>query len=149
MRAPARRPRIYAAHPQTSYGTPQEAGCLDALARQLPGAEIVDPSRLYSTDAGWLADWPKMLGSLSGLVVFADAGATIGAGCWREIGDALARRLPVAVLEGRLLRELAGIELLPVGSRSPRRVGFLVSGRSLADGYLPGLSPVDNLRIHF
>ncbi len=57
-------PRVYVAHPMTSYGTDHERVCLAALAGLLPGVELFDPSRRYQTDAAWLRAWPRVLDTL-------------------------------------------------------------------------------------
>lgn len=113
-----RRPRIYVAHPMTAYGTPWEAKALAELGRMLPGVELVDPSVRYSSDAGWLRAWPRMLRSLAGLVVLADEAGTVGTGVLREIVDALAAGVALAAFDSeRGLVELVGLELVEAGSR--------------------------------
>jgi hypothetical protein len=128
-------PRIYVAHPVTTYGTLHEAACLDALAELLPGSDLVDPATIWTTSAQWLDAWPAMVQTLAGLVVFAAVDGSVGAGVLREVADALAFGVPSAVFEERPGRgavpglfELAGVELLRPENRSPQRVGVLVPG---------------------
>jgi hypothetical protein len=125
--------KIYAAHPMASYGTPREACMLAHLARLFPEAEVVNPAEQgWETGADWLAAWAALLPALDLLVVFAAPDETIGAGCLREVTDALVRRVPVLVLDRRgRLRAFGGVrckELAP----SPRSIGWLVLGE-LAD----------------
>ncbi|MGH9293785.1 MAG: hypothetical protein ACRD0B_00500 [Acidimicrobiales bacterium] len=124
------RPRVYAAHPQASYGAERERGCLSALAELLPQCELYDPSGRYLTDAAWLRAWPRVVRTLSGLIVFGDEDGSIGVGCLREIADCERYYLPVAMLDAECRpRVLAGLRFLPDSSRSPRRVAYLVAGR--------------------
>ena len=64
------RPRVYAAHPIVTYGTARERDCLASLRTVLPGVDLYDRAGRYSTDAGWLRAWPRVLSTISGLVVF-------------------------------------------------------------------------------
>jgi hypothetical protein len=121
--------KVYAAHPITSYGTEHEARMLAHLTAYFPEAEIVNPSaQSWQTDDDWLADWGALLPSLDLLVVFAAPDGTIGAGCLREVADALARCVPVLVLDRRgHLCGFGGVrcrELVP----RPRSIGRLVLG---------------------
>lgn len=121
--------KLYAAHPMTCYGTEHEARMLAHLAAHFPEAEVINPSAQgWVTDNDWLADWGALLPTLDLLVIFAAPDGTIGAGCLREVADALARCVPVLTLddEGKL-RAFAGLsvdELTP----SPRAIGRLVLG---------------------
>lgn len=57
MTVPGGRPRIYAAHPMTTYGTDHERAYLDALAALLPSAEIIDPGSIaHPACSGWATD---------------------------------------------------------------------------------------------
>jgi len=121
--------RVYAAHPMTSYGTGHEARMLAHLGRHFPEAEVVNPSAQgWVSDDDWLADWGALLPILDLLVVFAGPDGTIGAGCLREIADALARCIPVLTLDNDgQLRAFGGLsvdELTP----SPRAIGRLALG---------------------
>jgi hypothetical protein len=123
------RPRVYAAHPMTSYGTEHERTCLDTLAALLRGVEIIDPATRYRTNAGWLRAWPRLLSTLSGLVVFADETGTVGAGCLREVVDAVAAGLPVLMLDDdHHLCELAALDLLPSDIPSRTHAAWPVAG---------------------
>lgn len=123
-----RRARVYVAHPIVTYGTARERDCLAVLREQLPGVELYDPAGRYRREHGWQRAWPKVLASLSGLVVFGAKDGTIGTGCLRELTDALAWGLPVAGLGGDVLKEIGGVQLLPVPWRTARHVGRLVLG---------------------
>ena len=133
-------PRIYTARSMTSYGTDHARCALAGIAKALPGAELVDPEQaLWATDADWLAEWPGILGSLAGLVVFADRTGTVGTGCLRELVDAVMAGLPLAAWEPPAgLVELVGFELVEPGARSPRRAAFLDYGGPLPRGAFPG-----------
>ena len=96
-----RRPRVYAAHPIVTYGTARERDCLAALERLLRGVDIYDPAGRYRTNKGWLRAWPRVLSTLSGLVVFGTRDGVVGLGCLREIADAREAGVPVAMLDHR------------------------------------------------
>jgi hypothetical protein len=133
-----RRPRVYAAHPIATYGTARERDCLAALAVLLPGAELYDPSGRYRTNLAWRRAWPRVLGTLSGLVVFGNREGVVGIGCLLEVADARGRGLPVAVLDHRCrLRALGGFG--PT-RRSPtaRRTAVLLSGSPVDPAGFPG-----------
>lgn len=133
------RPRIYAAHPQTSYKTDHADRRLAALARLLPPSrfEIIDPEdAAWPTDAAWRRDWSEILDGLTGLVVFSADDGTIGSGCLRELGDAIAAGLPVAGLDDDGLHEIEGVSFETVQWRTARRVGALVLGKLLDAGEL-------------
>jgi hypothetical protein len=123
------RPRIYAAHPITAYGSALERERLSLLRRSLPNAEIFDPAGRYATSVAWRRTWPRVLGTLSGLVVFSAADGSIGTGCLRELIDAMATQLPVVGLDGGGLRQLQGVRLLDDQTRTPRRAAALLLGR--------------------
>lgn len=114
-------PHVYVAHPVVSYGTPEEARALARLAELLPGCELVDPAGMFADGKDWLRRWPKLLANLDGLVLVPAKDGTIGAGCWRELGDAWAARLPVAMLHRRQLCEAAAVKVATVeaGPRFP------------------------------
>lgn len=122
------RPRVYLAHPITTYGTAHEAAVTARIAEILPGVELFDPSGRYVEEGEWEQAWPEVLRSLSGLVVFGDEDETIGTGCWREIGDALSCYLPVAALSETTLCHLAGVALMPAWKRTRSRAGLLLYG---------------------
>ena len=132
------RPRVYAAHPMAAYGTIYERRSLAAIRRLLPGVELVDPAGRYTTDAGWLRAWPRLVRTLSGVVVFAAEDGTVGTGCLREIADAMTWLLPVAVLGDGHLCELAGLDLVPDSGRTARRAAFPVPGEPVAWELLRG-----------
>ena len=90
--------RLYAAHPLTSYGTAYEARQLTCLREHFPGADVLDPAAMFSSNGDWLAKWPEVLGTLDALAVFADHGGHIGAGVLRELSDAIGAGLPVLAL---------------------------------------------------
>lgn len=121
--------KLYAAHPMTSYGTGHEAHMLAHLVANFPEAEVVNPSaRGWVSDAEWLAAWEALLGDLDLLVVFAAPDGTIGAGCLREVADALARCIPVLALDNDgQLRAFGGLSVDEPVPR-PRSIGRLVLG---------------------
>ncbi len=122
------RRRVYVAHPQISYGTARERDCLAALRAVLPEAELYDPAGRYRTDAGWLRAWPRVLPTLSGLVVFGTRDGVVGVGCLQEIAEARGTGLPVAMLDHRCrARSYAGLAL-PTRAPTPRRAAVLIPG---------------------
>jgi hypothetical protein len=123
-----RRPRVYAAHPIVTYGSARERDCLAALRRLLPGVEIYDPAWRYRTNEGWLRAWPRVLSTLSGLVVFGTRDGVIGLGCLREIAGARQAGLLVAMLDHRCRsRTYAGLSPR-TRTPTPRRAAMLVPG---------------------
>lgn len=131
------KPRVYAAHPLTSYGSEWAAKCLRRLRKLLPDVEIIDPEdKGWSADS-WLDEWPSVLGSLSAVVVFGDEGGTVGTGCIREVTEAVFLGRPVWAFDGRRLTELAGFEFMPEGRRTARRAAVLIGGRRLERPALP------------
>jgi len=121
-------PRVYVAHPVTCYGTEHEARSLAALRLLLPHCELLDPSQLYASAEHWLRAWPKVLLTLAGLVVFGAEDCSIGAGCVRELSDALAMGVAVVGFDGEQLREIDGLRLFALPWRDRSRVGTLVLG---------------------
>ena len=131
-------PRIYVAHPMTSYGSPHEQHCLGELAQLLPDVKLVNPAGRYESDAEWLRDWPRLVPTLAGLVCFADATGTIGTGCLREITDTVAAGIALAAFEpGTGLVELVGIELVEPAVRNRARAAFLDYGHRIDQARWP------------
>ena len=130
----ALRPRLYVAHPIVTYGTARERHCLDALRSILPDVELYDPAGRYSTNAAWRRAWPRVLKTLSGLVVFTSHDGTIGAGCMRELIDALVRNLPIAGLEEGMLHEIDAVRFLAPRRLTACRTGRLVLGDQIDPG---------------
>lgn len=132
--------KVYAAHPMTCYGSTYAAEQLAGMAVALPGAQIVDPEHAgWETSADWRREWPTILDTLAGLVVFADRLGTIGTGCMAEIADAIAAGVPVAGWhEDGGLVELVGLELVEAESRSAARAAFVLLGDVLGRGDFPG-----------
>jgi hypothetical protein len=123
-----RKARVYVAHPIGTYGTAWEHECLAALQDLLLDVELYDPARRYSTSAMWRRAWPRVLETLSGLVVFASFDGNIGAGCMREVLDAITWGIPVACLERGTLHEIEGLQLLMPQQLTPWRARRLVLG---------------------
>ena len=120
--------RIYCAHPIVTYGTAHERDCLAALRGLLPEADLYDPAGRYSTSVGWLRAWPRVLSTISGLVVFGTRDGVVGVGCLREIADARRFGLPFAMLDHRCrARTYAGL-VLPPRAPTSRRAAVLVPG---------------------
>ena len=127
--ATTRRPRLYAAHPMTCYRSEHERACLDALAGHFPGAEIVNPATRGWTNDTWRRAWPRLVMTLSTLVIFPDEDGTVGTGCLREVADAIAAGVPVAVLDPCFgLCELGGFDLLPPDMRTRAATAWPVAG---------------------
>jgi hypothetical protein len=124
--------RLYVSHPISSYGTSRESTCLSRLEATLPEVELLNPAQLFSSDGDWLATWPVLLETLSGIVLFPASDLSIGVGCLREVAGGLLHRLPVVAMDGhRSLRHLLGFRLLPERTRCPRRVATLLYGPRL------------------
>jgi hypothetical protein len=133
-----RRPRAYLAHPMTAYGTDHEAACLGELARLLTGWDLVDPAVRYASSAGWLRAWPRLVPTLSAVVVFADESGTIASGCLRELADAVTAMIPVVAFKPEVgLIELIGVQLVDPLERVPQRAGSLVLGGHVDPSRLP------------
>ena len=132
-----RRPKVYAAHPMTCYGTTHERASLDTLARLFPGAEIVDPAGIFASSTEWLDHWPDVLDGLDALVLFADEHGMVGAGCVREVADAIAAGVPVGYLDVYFgVCELGGFDLLPPTMRTRSSTAWPVAGEQVAPGAL-------------
>ncbi len=137
--ATARRPRVYGAHPMVSYRSEHERTCLDTLAELFTHAEIVNPAERSWTNAGWRRAWPRLLATLSGLVLFADEDGTVGTGCLREVADAIAAGVPVAYLDPDFgLCELAGLDLVPAEMRTRASTAWPIAGEQIDPGALFG-----------
>ena len=127
-----RRPRLYAAHPMTCYGTEHERACLDTLAGLFGDAEIIDPATRGWTNDTWRRAWPRLVVTLAALVLFPDEDGTVGTGCLREVADAIAAGVPVAVLDAYFgLCELGGLDLLPDAMRTRAAVAWPVAGEQV------------------
>jgi hypothetical protein len=124
------RPPVYVAHPMTGYGTPHAVACLDALGALLPDARLIDPATVFASDAEWQRSWPRLVRRLWGFVIFGAEDGTVGAGCIRELADAIAMGVPVAGFDnGRRLREILSFDLIDEATRSARRTGTMQLGR--------------------
>jgi hypothetical protein len=135
------RPRVYAAHPIVTYGSARERDCIASLHSLLPEADVYNPAGRYSTPAGWRRAWPRVLASLSGLVVFGTRDGVVGMGCLREIADAHRVGLPIAMLDRRChARTYAGL-VLPPRAATARRAAVLVPGEPVDLRELIGLPP--------
>jgi hypothetical protein len=83
-----------------------------------------------------------VLGGLSSFVVFAGTDGTIGAGCIRELTDALVRHIPIAGFHEGSLRTIEGIELLPIPFRSARSTALLLLADPInPDKFVPSGEP--------
>jgi hypothetical protein len=121
---------VYVAHPLAAYGTAHAAACLDIVAGLLPGARLIDPAVTFASAAEWRRAWPRLVRVLGGFVIFGAADGTIGAGCIRELSDAIAVRVPIAGFDlGRGLQEISGFDLIESDSRTARRTAGLRLGR--------------------
>ena len=132
------RPRVYAAHPMTCYGTLHERRCVAAIRRQLPGVQVLNPAGLFASSDDWRDRWPEVRDDLDGLVIFADERGAVGSGCLVEIVDAHRLIVPVGLLvpgDGCLHR-LAGLNfpMLP----TPRDAARPVAGGALTWQVTPG-----------
>ncbi|HXQ58436.1 MAG TPA: hypothetical protein VN799_00010 [Acidimicrobiales bacterium] len=89
---------LYVASPVTAYGTPHRGRALAGIRAEVgAGTVILDPAVLFTTDAEWLAEWPRLVRSLDMLVIVPAADRTVGAGVLREVSDALAHCVPVSL----------------------------------------------------
>jgi hypothetical protein len=113
----------------SSYGSDHAATCFDAIGELLPGARLIDPAAVYASDAEWLASWPRLVRTLKAFVIFGEPDGATGAGCIRELADAVALGVPVAGFDiEQGLREILGFDLFGTGCRSARRLGTLRLG---------------------
>jgi hypothetical protein len=129
-----RNPLVYLAHPIATYGTEWSVRCLDAVARHWPNAEVVDPAVRFASNAEWLADWPVIAPTLRALVVVGDESGTVGAGCLRELVDAIFWGVGVFTLVERRgvlrLARLSGLDV-PQGANA-RAAAVLRPGRGIS-----------------
>ncbi len=99
---PRRGAALYLAAPLSTYNTPRyEWALLWLRTCAPPGVPIIHARDAFTSTADWRARWPAVLARLAGLVFIADEAGYIGAGVWREMGDALAHGLPVLYLDDR------------------------------------------------
>jgi hypothetical protein len=123
-------PLVYAAHPVTTYGTDREQDALARIGYFAAPTQVIDPATRYRSTEDWLADWPELLSTLSGLIVFADADGTIGAGCLRELTDAWRLGIPAALLDDNGdLRHVSTLRIVPACHRTALRMAVVVGGR--------------------
>jgi hypothetical protein len=115
----------------SSYGTLHERRCVAAIRRLLPGAELVNPARMFASADDWRDRWPEVLDDIDGLVLFADERGAVGSGCLVEVVDAHRLLVPVALLDPatRKLHRLAGLDFPPIPT--PRDAGHPVAGEVL------------------
>jgi hypothetical protein len=128
--AKKQKPIVYAAHPMTTYGTAIEAFALGRISELVPGATVVNPATRYVDSVHWQTDWPRLLPTLSCLVVFGDEDGSIGTGCLKELANAWWLDIPVAMLDGAgVAHRLAEMTVRPDQMRDPCRTVSLVPGR--------------------
>ena len=134
------RPRVYVCHPMTCYASDYAEHQIAGITSALAHCEIVDPEDCHWTsNEAWLREWPGILASLAGLVIFADHAGTVGVGCLHEIVDAVMLGVPLAAWEpGAGLVDLVGVELVEPDSRSAARAAFLDYGAPLTARTFPG-----------
>lgn len=138
-----RAPLVYVAHPVTTYGTARERKLLARVADHLAPAQVIDPAVRYRSRAHWLDDWPRLVGSISGLVVFTDVDGTIGAGCLGELTDAWRLEIPVALVDDHgAFRHVPTLRIVPHGRRTALRTAVVVGGRQFDLAAALGQPPV-------
>jgi hypothetical protein len=120
---------IYVSHPVVSYDSDHERTALADLGRLLPNARIINPATRYLSTSSWESDWPTLVAQLSALIVFGAEDNSVGAGCLREIADAIVHVVPIRVLRRGDLYELASLRFRPAQRRSPARLATVVAGK--------------------
>jgi hypothetical protein len=125
------RPRVYIAHPLSTYGTLHERRSLAALRRLLPGVRLLNPAAMFASSPDWLERWPDVLDGIDALVVVPDEGGAVGAGVVRELCDAHGVLVPVALFNPgtEKLHRLARLDFPPVPN--PWDAGRPVAGEAL------------------
>jgi len=103
-----------------------------ALAALFPDDLLLNPAEMFATSTEWLIAWPRLVRRLDAMVAFPATDGTVGAGVVKELLDAVVYRIPVAVLDGGALVELAGVDMLGHRQRTALRVGRLVTGRRVS-----------------
>ena len=89
-----RRPRIYAAHPMTTYGMGIEAFAIARIAELLPGVDVINPATRYMDSEHWQTYWPLLVPTLSGLSCSETRTGPSGqgaSGSWRTPGVGTSR----------------------------------------------------------
>jgi hypothetical protein len=106
----------------------------------MEGWEIIDPAAVFADTTDWLARWPSLHRDLSVVIVFGDEAGYVGAGCLREVSDAIVAGIPVLGLDLTIgLSESVSFDLLLPWNRTPARTARLVlggctdAGRSVLD----------------
>lgn len=92
-------PRVYVASPLSTYRTPRYDLMAACVRRHFPGADVLMPLDLFTSNSDWLAKWPAILPTLSAFVAFTDEEGWVGRGVWTEVRDARAHGVPVSVLD--------------------------------------------------
>lgn len=94
----ARSERIYLASSVSTYRTLRYETLRIAVKRLYPGAEIVEPRKLFGSTEHWRVEWDTVLATIDRLIFFADEDGCIGAGVYQEILDARLAQIRIAYL---------------------------------------------------
>jgi hypothetical protein len=82
--------------------------------RELVDEPLWGPATLFSSTVEWLREWPRLLRSITGLIVVPDTDSSIGAGCLREISDVLGLDRDVWIHENGTLISWGEVIVRPV-----------------------------------
>lgn len=123
------RPRIYCAGQEASCGSEQRAQMVERLRGMFPGVEVYDPASRHASAAATRRAWPRVLPTLTALVILRGGDDTIGCEVIGELADSVRAGLPIAVMDsGGRLFDVRGLVLLGMDARTPRRAAWVLSG---------------------
>ena len=93
---------------------------LAAALKRWPTHTIFEPLCQLWTNEQWLAEWPKLLPTISILALVLREDGSIGVGCWQEAADARRAGIPVFVhdFRAKVFRPLVRLRLAPLKSRT-------------------------------
>lgn len=121
-------PRLYLAHPISTYGRPLEARSEARVRAAFRGWEVFNPKGTYQSWRHFLRTYPEQVARCQALVLFADRGA-VAYGVVLEVERARELGLPVLLLAGGSLYRRWSLEPIPGGTRWGRYARARPRGR--------------------
>lgn len=97
------------------FWTSQYKRCLAAVRQYFKRVRLLEPRKMFSSNNDWRKSWPHILDNVDVLVLLAQADGAIGLGCFCEVLEARARRVPAYVYDGCKFREHFDLTLIDGG----------------------------------